>query len=157
MSKKSPVCALKIPLRTKPSVYPEPFASLMKCREKRQLGNFFDLTNFGVNLTSLESGAVSSLCHAHKTQDEFVYILEGLATIKVGDKRHEMKAGDCMGFKAGTGVAHQLSNQSHEIVTYLEIGDRSPHDDVEYPEDDIRAKNSSDGTWVFTHKDGSPY
>jgi len=157
MTRKTPVCTLEIPLRTKPSVYPEPFASLMKGRKKRQLGNFFDLTNFGVNLTHLEAGAVSSLCHAHKTQDEFIYILEGVATLNIGDDKFEMKTGDCMGFKAGKGLAHQLLNLSNEMVIYLEIGDRSPNDNVEYPNDDIQAKNASDGSWVFTHKDGSPY
>jgi len=157
MTRKAPLLALDVPLRTKPSVYPEPFASLMKGREKRQLGDFFDLTNFGVNLTHLEPGAVSSLCHAHKTQDEFIYMLEGVATLQIGDNQYKMKAGDCMGFKAGTGMAHQLLNQSNETVTYLEVGDRSPNDDVEYPNDDIQAKNSSKGSWVFTHKDGSLY
>ena len=157
MTKKTPVCALEIPLRTISSVYPEPFASRMQGREKRLLGNFFDLTNFGVNLTHLKPGAMSSLLHAHETQDEFVYILEGVATLRVDDEEFEMKAGGCMGFKAGTGVAHQLLNLSNEMVTYLEVGDRSPNDSVEYPDDDIQAKISSDGSWVFTHKDGSPY
>ena len=38
---------------TKPSNYPEPFASRMAGSEKRPLGDVFTLTNFGVNLTRL--------------------------------------------------------------------------------------------------------
>lgn len=58
-------------------MYPEPFASRMSGREKRQLGDAFQLKNFGVNLTTLAPGAVSALRHAHTRQDEFVYVLQG--------------------------------------------------------------------------------
>ena len=40
--------ALDVPLRTKPSNYPEPFTSRMRGRDKRQLGDLFGLANFGV-------------------------------------------------------------------------------------------------------------
>ena len=66
--------ALDVPKRTKPSNYPESFASQMQGREKRPLGDLFGLTNFGVNLTQLAPGAVSSLRHAHTAQDELIYI-----------------------------------------------------------------------------------
>jgi len=47
------VVAADAPLRTKPSNYPEPFASRMSGRRKHPLGDLFGLTNFGVNLTRL--------------------------------------------------------------------------------------------------------
>ena len=152
-----PVSAESIPARKGRTVYPEPFASLVQGRTKRKLGDLFALSNFGVNLTHLEPGAISALFHCHAKQDEFIYILEGTATLIIGDEECKMESGDCVGFKAGTGVAHQLVNHSSEVVTYLEIGDRSLNDDVEYPNDDIRASASSSGSWVFTHKDGVPY
>jgi uncharacterized cupin superfamily protein len=62
----------------------------------------------------------------------------------------------CAGFKAGTGNAHQLVNTTNEVVSYLEIGDRSAGDSVIYPDDDIQA-HLVDGSWKFSHKDGSPY
>ena len=37
----------------------------MKNREKRPLGDIFNLTNYGVNLTRLAPGGVSALRHAH--------------------------------------------------------------------------------------------
>lgn len=37
------------PARTKPSNYPEPFASRMSGRTIRPLGDLFGLTQFGVN------------------------------------------------------------------------------------------------------------
>ena len=75
MTKKSPVFALDVPPRTVPSLYPEPFASRVEGREKRQLGDFFGLTHYGVNITRLKPNAISALRHAHSKQDEFMYIL----------------------------------------------------------------------------------
>ena len=75
ISKPVALIAAEAPARTKPSNYPEPFASRMAGRVKRPLGDLFGLTNFGVNLTRLAPKAVSSLRHAHTKQDEFIYIL----------------------------------------------------------------------------------
>ncbi len=152
-----PVDAEQVTARKGQTVYPPPFATLVQGRIKRKLGDLFGLTNFGVNLTQLEPGAVSALFHRHSAQDEFIYVLEGTPTLRVGDRECVLHPGDCMGFAAGTGPAHQLVNRSDNLVSYLEIGDRSSNDQAEYPDDDIRADLGPDGSWVFTHKDGRPY
>lgn len=151
------VVALDTLPRTKPSNYPEPFASRMAGREKRALGEVFGLTNFGVNLTRLVPGAGSALRHAHATQDEFVYILEGHPVLVTDQGETALAPGMCAGFKAGTGDGHQLVNRSNADVLYLEVGDRSAGDTVSYPDDDLKALLGRDGAWQFVHKDGSPY
>jgi uncharacterized cupin superfamily protein len=143
--------------RTKPTNYPEPFASRMRGREKRPLGDAFGLTNFGVNLTRLAPGAISALRHAHTKQDEFVYILEGHPTLVTDAGETALAPGMCAGFKAGTGDGHHLVNRSAQDVVYLEVGDRTPGDQGTYPDDDLRAVLGPDGKWRFTHKDGRPY
>jgi uncharacterized cupin superfamily protein len=40
---------------------------------------------------------------------------------------------------------------------YLEIGDRTEGDEVEYPNDDLKAKQQPNGVWTLTHKDERPY
>jgi uncharacterized cupin superfamily protein len=148
--------ALDAPKRVKPSNYPEPFASQMQGREKRPLGALFGLTNFGVNLTTLAPGAVSALRHAHTTQDEFIYILEGHPTLHTDEGRSRLSPGMYAGFKAGTGNGHRLLNETSEVVVYLEVGDRSPGDEALYPDDDLKAV-LLDGKWTFQHKDGTLY
>lgn len=150
------VVAMQVAPRTKSSNYPEPFASRMTGREKRPLGDLFDLSNFGVNLTKLLPGAGSALRHAHAKQDEFIYILNGYPVLLTNAGEAQLSPGMCTGFKAGTGNAHQLLNRTNEEVIYLEIGDRSAGDSVVYPDDDIQA-NFVEGKWQFTHKDGTPY
>jgi len=39
----------------------------------------------------------------------------------------------------------------------LEVGDRTPADEVTYPNDDIKGVLNSEGQWVFSKKDGTPY
>jgi uncharacterized cupin superfamily protein len=151
------VKALDAPPRTKPSNYPEPFASRMKGREKRALGDLFGLQNFGVNLTRLAPGAVSALRHAHTRQDEFVYVLEGHPTLVTDAGETALSPGMCAGFKAGSGDAHHLQNRTGSDVLYLEVGDRSPGDAATYPDDDLQAVVGSDGKWRFARKDGRAY
>lgn len=148
--------ASSAPPRTKPSTYPEPFFTRMAGREKRPLGDLFGLRNFGVNLTRLRPGGESALLHRHSRQDEFVYILEGEATLVTEDAEATLSPGMCAGFPA-QGIAHQLVNRTDRDVVYLEIGDRSAGDEGSYPQDDLKAVLGPDGRWVYTRKDGTPY
>jgi uncharacterized cupin superfamily protein len=128
----------------------------MAGRDKRPLGDLFGLTNFGVNITRLAPGGSSALRHAHTKQDEFVYILEGRPTLVTDAGRRALNPSMCAGFKAGTGDAHCLVNETDADVVYLEIGDRAAGDAVEYPDDDL-AVVTIDGQRRMAHKDGTPY
>ena len=150
------VTAAEVPARTKPSVYPLPFSTRMAGREKRQLGDFFGLANFGVNLTRLAPNGVSALRHAHTRQDEFIYVVQGRPTLHTDEGRTQLAPGMCAGFKAGTGNGHCLINETAEDVLYLEVGDRTPGDAASYPDEDLRAL-LVDGQWQFVHRDGTPY
>jgi uncharacterized cupin superfamily protein len=154
---RSPISAKSIPASIGKTNYPAPYASLVEGRLKRKLGDSFGLTNLGVNLTHLSPGAMSALAHSHSKQDECIYILEGTPILILGKEEFTLNPGDCHGFKAGTGIAHHLINRSQENVTYLEIGDRTIGDEVEYPNDDLKATQLQNGEWRMTHKDGRPY
>jgi uncharacterized cupin superfamily protein len=138
-----PVHASSVDAPTGKTHYPPPYARLVAGRVKRKLGDLFGLTNFGVNL------------HGHSKQDEFVYVRAGTPTLVVGDEEFLLRPGECYGFKAGDGRAHQLVNRTAESAAYLEIGDRSVGDDVEYPYTDLKAAQRTDGSWAFTRKDGA--
>lgn len=154
-TKPSAVVASDVPPRAKKSVYPPVFAARMEGREKRVLGDLFGLTHFGVNLTTLAPGAQSALLHAHSSQQEFLYVLEGTPTLVTNSGEQVLSPGMCAGFSPASG-AHQVVNRSAAKVVYLEVGDRSPGDTVEYPQDDLAA-TFVDGVWRFTHKDGTPW
>ena len=154
--KPAAVEAAAVPPRTKPSNYPEPFASRMVRREKRALGDFFGLKSFGVNLTRIAPGGESALMHTHSRQDELVYVLEGEPTLATPSGETQLSPGMCAGFPA-RGEAHHILNRTDRYVVILEIGDRPEGDEGSYPRDDIQAVMGADGKWRFTHKDGTPY
>lgn len=151
------VFAKDVAARAKKSIYPAEFAQRMEGREKRVLGDLFGLTNFGVNLTRLAPGAQSALRHSHSQQDEFIYVVSGELVVRDNFGEHALQAGMCVGFKAGDGNAHHLYNPGPAEAWYLEVGDRTIGDSVNYPDDDLKAEMNSQQQWVFSHKDGRPY
>jgi uncharacterized cupin superfamily protein len=153
----TPVAAVaaEVPGRTSTN-YPEPFASRVAGRKKAALGDLFGLKNFGVNLTRLAPKSMSALRHAHARQDEFVYVLEGKPTLITDEGRTELRPGMCAGFRAGTGNAHHLVNETDREIVYLEIGDRTPGETATYPDDDL-ALAIVEGKFRYTNKSGTPY
>jgi uncharacterized cupin superfamily protein len=153
MSNAKPIAitAVEAPARSKSSNYPEPFASRMAGRVKRPLGDLFGLTSFGVNLTRLAPNAVSALRHAHTSQDEFVFILQGRPILHTDEGRTQLSPGMCAGFKAGTGNGHHLINETSKDVVYLEVGDRTAGDQGSYPDDDVQAM-VVEGKWRLCTK-----
>jgi uncharacterized cupin superfamily protein len=151
------LCAADAPERPRSSNLPALLAAALAGRSKRPLGDRFGLRNFGVNLTRLAPGAQSAYRHAHQRQDEFVYILEGEATLVTDAGRTPLSPGMCAGFRAGTGDAHHIVNEGTADVVLLEVGDRTAPDEASYPEVDLRARFSAEGTWTFTRRDGSAF
>ena len=115
--------------RTKPSNYPEPFASRMDGRVKRPLGDLFGIESFGVNLTRLKPGALSALHHQHSRQDEFIFVVEGEPTLVIDAEERQLRPGMVAGFPAG-GAAHHLENRTERDCVILEVGDRAQGDEV---------------------------
>ena len=128
----------------------------MSRREKRTLGDFFGLKNFGVNLTRLAPGGETALMHAHSMQDELVYVLQGHPTLVTESCEIRLEPGMCAGFPA-QGEAHHVVNRTDEDLAILEIGDRSKGDQARYPRDDLQAVMDESGRWKFLRKDGTPY
>jgi uncharacterized cupin superfamily protein len=145
-----------VPLRAWATRYPAPLAHLAAGREKRALGDHLGLKAFGVNLVRLAPGAQSALRHLHTRQEEFLYVVEGEPVLVTDDGEIALRPGMCAGFRPG-GTSHQLVNRTDRDVVYLEVGDRVPGDEGIYPHDDLAASKAPDGTWRFTHKDGTPY
>ncbi|MEM8808291.1 MAG: cupin domain-containing protein [Cyanobacteria bacterium P01_G01_bin.38] len=136
--------------------YPAPFRAAVAGRSRKRLGDAAGFKNFGVNLTTLAPGAQSALRHWHMLQDEFVYIVQGELVLVTDQGEHVMTPGMMAGFPAGEANGHHLINRSKQLAVYLEIGDRTPGDRVDYPDVDLMAQWTEDG-WAMTHKDGKPY
>ncbi len=138
------------------TIYPAPFAHGFDKRIKRALTGPLGLTQFGVNLTTLEPGAMSSLRHWHAREDECVYVLEGELVLVTDEGEHVLKPGMAAGFPAGEANGHHLVNKGRAPATYLEIGTRSKDEDACYSDVDLRGEKR-DGVFRFFKKSGEPY
>jgi uncharacterized cupin superfamily protein len=136
--------------------YPAPFDRVVRGRERKRLGNAAGLDQFGVNLTTLKPGAASALRHWHEREDEFVYVLDGELVLVEDGGECVLKPGDAAGFKANSRNGHQLVNRSQRDAIYLEIGTRSKHERVDYPDVDLMVVRDDEGM-RYTHKNGDPY
>jgi uncharacterized cupin superfamily protein len=150
------IAATAVPPRKGARILPEPFASRLARRVKHPLGDAFGLKAFGVNLTRLAAGDVSSLHHRHSVQDELLYVLEGHPTLVTDEGEQELAPGMCAGFPAG-GAAHHLENRTAREVVLLEVGDRAGGDRVTYPTEDLALEFGPDGRPRFTRRDGTAY
>ena len=101
-------------------------------RHTRSLGDAAGLSTIGVHLVRLERGDTSSVHHYHHQDEEWVYILSGRGIAEIGDEKHDVSAGDFMGFVAGS-QAHSLHNPHAEDLVYLVGGNRWPFDVCDYP------------------------
>ena len=139
------------------SGYPKQFAEPCRARTKHVLGDWFGLTQFGVNLTVLPPGCWSAQRHWHEKEDEFVYVIEGELTLIDEAGEHLLSPGMCAGFKAGVSNGHHLVNRSERQASYLEIGTRAAGERAHYSDIDMLVERSSDGSWQYRRKDGVPY
>ena len=146
---------LNLPGRRK-TIYPPEYSAGFDKRIKRALGDAGGLTQFGVNLTTLEPGAMSALRHWHQHEDELVFVLEGEVTLITDAGEEMLGRGMAATFPAGEPNAHHLVNRSSEPATILEVGPRSPVEEVVYPDVDLRFQRR-DGRSGFVRRTGEPY
>ncbi len=155
---KSPIVITKNDLEERRgTVYPAPYNEGFQGRVKRAATDVLGLSQFGVNIVTLEPGSQSSQRHWHENEDEFVYILEGDVILLTDSGETKLSAGMMVGFPAGHPDGHCLINKSDKNALLLEVGTRAKTEKAFYSDIDMKVSRDENGAWVFTHKDGRPY
>lgn len=101
-------------------------------RTDKSIGDEAGLKNIGIHLISIAPGDKSTEFHAHKYEEEAIYVLSGHGTEVVADTGQKIGPGDFIGFPAG-GAAHETVNDGTEPLVCLVIGQRLAQDVVDYP------------------------
>ncbi len=138
------------------SVYPYPYAGQMAGRSSQRLGDLAGLTQFGVNIVTLQPGAVASLRHWHLREDEFAMVLEGVLTLVEDAGETEMRAGECAAWKAGVPVGHRFINRTDSMARFLVVGGKVEEDICTYVDVDMKV-HISGAVNRFTYHDGSAW
>jgi len=96
------------------------------------LGNFGGGSHVGVEMVVIEPGRQSYPAHFHMLEEEHLLVLEGEATLRLGDASYELSAGSYACFPAGQKAGHALVNNGHAPCRYLIVGERNPNEVVVY-------------------------
>lgn len=102
-------------------------------RQTKSLTDLLGFEDMGVHLVRVESGRDSTTFHTHHYDEEFLYVLSGRGTAKIGDEEHDIGPGDFMGFTKHS-LPHSLHNPYAEDLVYLMGGTRAEVDVCDYPE-----------------------
>ena len=112
--------------------------------------------HLGVRIEELPPGSNSSFHHYHTSEEEHVLVLDGSATLHLGDSTVEIGKGDHVMFPAGEEVAHHIENTSSGLFTYLVFGERKQDDVVIYPHSSIALVKSSQGNRWYRYQEYVP-
>ena len=94
------------------TIYPAALAAGFDKRVKRFMTDALGLTQFGINLITIQPGGKSSLRHWHAHEDEFVYVTQGELVLVQDRSEILMGPGAMAAFKAGDPDGHHFINRS---------------------------------------------
>jgi uncharacterized cupin superfamily protein len=89
---------------------------------------------FDVALARVPPGATHCPFHSHAAEWECYLILAGIGTVRHGDRRAPLRAGDCV--LCPPGEPHQLVNDGAEDLVYYVVSNNAPVDVWHYPDSD---------------------
>lgn len=88
----------------------------------------------GIAYEELPPGKQSCPFHYHLLEEEHIVALEGEATLRLGEERYRLRAGDYVGFPAGQRAGHCLINETDKPFRFLIIGDNEANEVCVYPD-----------------------
>ncbi len=95
-------------------------------------GRAFGFKRLGIHHELLKPGRRTSWPHAEKSEDEFIYVIEGYPDVWINGELHRLNPGDGVGFKSGTGICHTFINNTEKDVRLLVVGDTNRDDNQCY-------------------------
>jgi uncharacterized cupin superfamily protein len=102
------------------------------CVKSQSLGDFGGGTHVGVAIEELAPGRQTYPAHYHMLEEEHLLVLEGSATLRLGERTYELGKGHYVCFPAGQKAGHTLVNRTDKPFRFLIIGERNPNEVVVY-------------------------
>lgn len=114
-------------------------------------GPHFGLMRLGIHHERLLPGRRLSWPHAEADEEEYVYVIEGEPDLWLDGHISRLKAGDSVGFAAGTGLAHTFINNTEKVVRLLVVGEASrQRSRIDYPLHPKRNAEIGDRHWKIS-------
>jgi len=124
----------------------------------RSLGGNTGGKGLGCSHFEVPPGKTAFPHHFHCVLDEAIYVIEGEGTLRIGDERVAVRAGDYVSLPPGPDTAHQLINSGAGPLRYLGISTATTVEVVGYPDSKKVAARASEspakareGKWWVSH------
>jgi uncharacterized cupin superfamily protein len=93
-----------------------------------------DKRKVGVSYEELAPGKQSVPFHYHLMEEEHIVALEGECTLRWGEERYVLRAGEYVCFPAGERLGHCLINHTDKPFRFIMIGTHEPNEVAVYPD-----------------------
>lgn len=103
--------------------------------KRATLSDLIGAKKLGYNLTVLPPGKAQCPFHAHHSEEEMFFILEGEGELRFGDQRFPLRKHDVIACPCGgPDVAHQIINTGTVELRYLAVSTVAEIEVCEYPD-----------------------
>ncbi|MDZ4058196.1 MAG: cupin domain-containing protein, partial [Polynucleobacter sp.] len=120
------------------------------------MGRLAGLKRTGVSLVRLPPGKESFAYHMHHREEEWVYVVSGVAVTTIDGEEHVLSEGDFVAFPTPS-AAHIMANRTEEDVVYLMGGENLTEEVADFPTLDRRMIKLGDALSIYTLSDGKPF
>lgn len=107
---------------------------MYECNTVR-MGALLGAKDLGYSYDVVPPGKRACPFHSHRGEEEMFFIVRGTGTLRYGDQRRKIRAGDVICCPAGgPEMAHQIVNDSQDELAYLSVSTMLPVEVCEYPD-----------------------
>lgn len=91
--------------------------------------------DIGASLYVLKPGTTTDNYHFHHGVEEMLILIEGQPTLRTPEGNRILELGEVVHFKKGAEGAHQIINNTEEVVRLVMVSNQVSPDAVEYPDE----------------------
>jgi uncharacterized cupin superfamily protein len=101
---------------------------------RARLGHQLGSERVGASLWEVDAGECAYPYHFHLAEEELLVVLDGRPALRTAEGWRRLEPGDVLRFAAGEEGAHQLHNDTGELVRFLSVSTHGQPDVVLYPD-----------------------
>lgn len=99
------------------------------------MGEHVGARQLGYSIITVPPGKRAYPFHCHHVNEEMFFVVEGRGVVRIGEEVHPIRKGDVIAAPpGGANTAHQIINDSNEVLRYLAVSTMIPGEVVEYPD-----------------------
>ena len=100
-----------------------------------RIGAKLGAKDLGYSYDEIPPGKRGCPFHSHRAEEEMFFIVKGEGTLRYGNERRKVRAGDFICCPTGgPETAHQIINDSNGVLAYISVSTMMPAEVCEYPD-----------------------